>query len=192
MATPRKRPEDKLKTGRPSDYRPEFCAQGAKLCALGAIDKDLCEFFGIVLQTLYNWREAHPEFLEACLRAKHEADSAVTRRLYERAMGYTHKAVKIFMPAGAKEPVYAEFEQHYPPDTQAATWWLKNRRPDLWKDKFETEHSGTVTLEAIKREDTDALQRGLIEGLIQGGIEPGMAREIVRAATEDGAGEAGE
>jgi hypothetical protein len=29
----------------------------------------------------------------------------VERSLYERANGYNHDAVKIFMPAGAKQPV---------------------------------------------------------------------------------------
>ncbi len=28
------------------------------------------------------------------------------RRFYERAVGYTYEAVKVFMPSGAAEPVY--------------------------------------------------------------------------------------
>ena len=41
------------------------------------------------------------------------------------------------MPAGADEPVYAEYIEHYPPDTQAASLWLRNRHPDKWKDRTE-------------------------------------------------------
>jgi len=41
--------------------------------------------------------------------------------------GYTHEATKIFMPAGAEAPVYAPYTEHYPPDTHAASLWLRNR-----------------------------------------------------------------
>jgi hypothetical protein len=35
--------------------------------------------------------------------------------------------VKIFMPAGAKKPVYAPYREHVPPDVTACIFWLKNR-----------------------------------------------------------------
>ena len=28
------------------------------------------------------------------------------------------------------------------PDTGAAAFWLKNRKPDVWRDKQEVEHTG--------------------------------------------------
>jgi hypothetical protein len=42
--------------------------------------------------------------------------------------------VKIFMPAGAKAPVYAPYVEHVPPDVTAAIFWLKNRDPAHWRD----------------------------------------------------------
>jgi hypothetical protein len=60
--------------------------------------------------------------------------------LYERANGYTYDAVKIFMPAGAKKPVYAPYREHVPPDTTAAIFWLKNRDPAHWRDAWQLEH----------------------------------------------------
>src|ERR1700704_6599650 len=53
------------------------------------------------------------------------------------AMTYSHTAVKIFLPSGASEPVYAPYTQHYPPDTKAALRWLMNRQPALWRDRQE-------------------------------------------------------
>ena len=50
-------------------------------------------------------------------------------------MGYSHPAVKIFMPAGAEEPVIVDYIEHYPPDTAAAVWWTKNRRPEKWRER---------------------------------------------------------
>jgi hypothetical protein len=64
----------------------------------------------------------------------------VAKRLYNRACGYSHKAVKIFTPAGASEPVYAPYIEHYPPDTQAASLWLRNRQKAKWRDRVE--HTG--------------------------------------------------
>jgi L-alanine-DL-glutamate epimerase-like enolase superfamily enzyme len=55
----------------------------------------------------------------------------VERSLYERANGYTYDAVKIFMPAGAKKPVYAPYVEHMPRDVTAGIFWLKNRDPDV-------------------------------------------------------------
>jgi hypothetical protein len=58
------------------------------------------------------------------------ADDRVVRSVYQRSVGYTYEAVNIFMPAGAKQPVYAPHREHVPPDTAAASLWLQNRRKD--------------------------------------------------------------
>lgn len=50
-------------------------------------------------------------------------------------MGFEHDAVKIFMPANAKEPVYAPYREKVPPDTTACIFWLKNRKPEEWRDR---------------------------------------------------------
>jgi hypothetical protein len=52
--------------------------------------------------------------------------------------------VKIFMPAGASEPVYAKYIERYPPDTTACIFFLKNRRSDLWRDAHRQEHAITT------------------------------------------------
>jgi hypothetical protein len=41
---------------------------------------------------------------------------------------------EIFMPAGAKAPVYAPYVEHVPPDVTAGIFWLKNRKPADWRD----------------------------------------------------------
>lgn len=121
--------------GRPSAYKPEFAAQATKLCELGATDAELADFFGVSDRTIYRWQSQFPEFCQSLKAGKEAADERVERSLYHKATGYTHDAVKIFMPAGAKEPVYAEYREHVPPDTTAAIFWLKNRRSEAWRDK---------------------------------------------------------
>ncbi len=71
---------------------------------------------------------------------KATADDLVDRRFYERAVGYTYDAVKVFMPAGATEPVYAPYREHVPSDVNAGRFWLQNRRPDRWREKQVVNH----------------------------------------------------
>ena len=80
--------------------------------------------------------------MDAITRGKPGADANVAQRLYRRAMGWEHEAVKIFMPAGAAEPVYAPYVERFPPDTQAASLWLRNRQPAKWRDVKGQEHTG--------------------------------------------------
>jgi hypothetical protein len=72
---------------------------------------------------------------------KAEADSRVERSLYQRAVGYSYDAVKIFMPAGAKKPVYAPYREHVPPDVTACIFWLKNRDPAHWREAWQVDHA---------------------------------------------------
>lgn len=141
-----------MPAGRPSKYTQEFAIQAEKLCKLGATDKDLADFFEVDTRSIYRWANEHAEFCQALKVGKAEADNRVERSLYHRANGYSFEAVKIFMPAGAVAPVYAPYTEHVAPDTTACIFWLKNRRPDLWRDVTKHEHDGTIRVEKIERE----------------------------------------
>jgi len=121
------------RTGRPSKFRDEFIDQGAKLTRMGATDAQLADFFKVTLSTLYLWKVQHEEFSEALKRGKDEIDSQVEQSLFRRAMGYTHDSEKIFQSFGAV--VRAKTQEHYPPDTTAMIFWLKNRQPEKWREK---------------------------------------------------------
>jgi hypothetical protein len=134
---PEKRP-----VGRPTDYQPEFCEQAATMCANGATDQEIADFFEVHIATIYRWSARHEEFSKALKVGKELADERVERSLYARAVGFEHTAVKIFMPAGTQEPVYAKYREYVPPETGAAALWLKNRRGDRWRDKQQMTHTG--------------------------------------------------
>ena len=53
--------------------------------------------------------------------------------LYERANGYSYDAVKIFCSRDG-EIIEAPYVEHVPPDVTACIFWLKNRRPQDWRD----------------------------------------------------------
>lgn len=135
-------PTPKAKPGRPSRYRAEYAQQAVKLCRLGATDKELADFFEVSEQTLNTWKKAHPAFLESLKGGKAVADAEVAEKLFRRATGYEHKAVKIVADAKTGAEHQVEYVERYAPDTTACIFWLKNRRPDLWRDRIDNTHSG--------------------------------------------------
>src|SRR5260221_10336515 len=126
--------------GRPSSYRPEYTAQAEKLCKLGATDADIGAFFGVDVRTIHRWKHDREEFCHALKRGKEVADDLVEQSLFRRATGYSHDAVKILQSEGV--PVIVPYTEHYPPDTTAAIFWLKNRRAEEWRDKSSQEITG--------------------------------------------------
>ena len=73
-------------------------------------------------------------------RGKIRADALVSESLLARAVGYSHPDVDIRTIAvgdGRSKIVQTKVTKHYPPDTAAASLWLRNRQPDKWRDKPE-------------------------------------------------------
>lgn len=128
--------------GRPTKFQEGYVEQARKLCMLGATDQEIADFFEVEVRTIYRWKAEHDEFCQSLKAGKEVADERVERSLFQKAIGYEQEEVKIFMPAGAEGPVYAPFRAKVAPDTTAAIFWLKNRRPDLWRDKQQTELTG--------------------------------------------------
>ena len=125
-----------MPAGRPSDYDPKKTPkQAKKACLMGAIDKDLADFFGVSEKTINNWKNEHPEFLQSIREGKELADSNVAKSLYERARGYSHPEVHISNYQG--KITQTELTKQYPPETTAGIFWLKNRQPDKWRDRKE-------------------------------------------------------
>jgi len=130
--------------GPETKYRPEYVEQVRKLCAIGAIDEEIADFFKVSRRTITAWKMRYPDFLEALKLGKSAVDDRVERSLLQMALGYEQDEVKIFMPAGADEPVYAPYRAKIAPSPTAAIFFLKNRRPDLWRDVHRLDHSGSV------------------------------------------------
>lgn len=136
---------------RPTKYQDSYAAQALKLCRLGATDKELADFFGVAESTVNKWKDDHPEFSESLKEGKGLADAEVADKLFKRATGYEHNAVKIVANANTGQEHIVNYTERYPPDTTAAIFWLKNRRPDLWRDKTEQQLSGQVAIGKITR-----------------------------------------
>lgn len=121
--------------GRPTVYNSTFHPKLIRLMAeKGYIDKQIADALGIAAKTLQNWYDKYPEARTAKREGMEAPNGLVENALLKKALGFREPAVKIFMPAGAREPVYAPYEEYYAPDTAAAFIWLKNRVPERWSD----------------------------------------------------------
>ncbi len=134
----------KKKTGRPTLYRPAYAEQAYKLCLLSATDKELAAFFEVSEDSIHEWKKVHSEFTESITRGKMVADANVAQRLYERAMGYEH--ADVYPSSYQGKVTLTTVTKYYPPDTQAASLWLRNRQPAKWRDKQEQQHSGEMVI----------------------------------------------
>lgn len=162
-------------TGRPPKYQVSFDDQAAKLCALGATNADLADFFSVSIRTIERWTAEHESFCRAVKESKETADQRVERSLYQRAVGYTFDSEKIMVAKG--EPVRLPIREHVAPDVTAQIFWLKNRRSGQWREKQEIEHTGAVAIV-----DPEAL-RNLTEDQLE------QLRSIAAALTPEDAGE---
>lgn len=135
MARGQKQPAQKKNRGRPSAFKEEYLEQATKLCRLGATDKEIADFFGVAESTLNKWKLEKPGFSESLKAGKMLADARVAEALFSRATGYSHPDVHISSYMG--DVTVTPITKHYPPETLACIYWLKNRQPEIWRDKRE-------------------------------------------------------
>jgi hypothetical protein len=128
------------KRGRKPTWRDGYLEQTRKLAALGATEAEMAQFFDVSHKTFTRWKMSRPDFCLALKAAKDAADARVERRLYERAVGYSVEIEKIFCCRG--KIIRVKTIEHYPPDTTACIFWLKNRQPSRWRDRVDPAEAG--------------------------------------------------
>ena len=83
----------------------------------GLIDEQIAHNMGISTTTLYEWKKKYSEIADTLKKTKEVVDRQVENALFKKAIEG---------------------------DTTAMIFWLKNRRPNDWRDKRETALSGAV------------------------------------------------
>ena len=116
---------------RPTKYESKYAEQARKICALGATDADLAEIFDVSRSTINLWKLENPEFSDALKLGKERPDERVKQSLFHRAVGYSHPEDDIRVIDG--QIVITPTIKHYPPDTTACIFWLKNRLPEEFR-----------------------------------------------------------
>lgn len=113
----------------------------------GLTDEQIAtEKIGVSERSFTDWKSRFPSLSSALKKGKAPVDTEVENALLKKARGYTvtvKKAIKIrtkkqLAGRGTIEEEHIEYiddEVYIPPDTTAQIFWLKNRRPDKWRDK---------------------------------------------------------
>ena len=99
----------------------------------GLTDEQLAEKMQITCSTLYEWKKKYSEFSEALKKGKEVVDIQVENALLKRALGYEYVEDALEVYGATKKT--KQTIKHMAPDTTAAIFWLKNRRPDKFRDK---------------------------------------------------------
>lgn len=107
----------------------------------GLTDEQIAEKMGISVASLYNYKKDHLDILEALKRGKEVVDRQVENALLKRALGYEYDEISEEFEGGilVKRKVT---RKQVVPDTTAQIFWLKNRKPDEWRDKQTVEIPG--------------------------------------------------
>ena len=114
----------------------------------GLTDEQVAKNMGISRYTLNVWREKYSDISDALKEGKEVADRIVENALFKSAQGYmvkVKKPIKIHVieyasGSGKKRKEYdkivqSEEEQWIPGQVTAQIFWLKNRKPERWRDK---------------------------------------------------------
>lgn len=117
----------------------------------GLSDVQIAEKMRISLTTYYDWQNKYPELSEAIKKGKAPVDDMVENALFKRAVGYQYietttdfELIDTGQVDDDGKPVMEKkiksvrsVKKEMAPDVGAAAFWLKNRRPDRWREKRE-------------------------------------------------------
>lgn len=126
----------------------------------GLTDEQIAGNMGINVRTLYLWKKKNVQIFQSLKIGKEVADIEVENALRKKALGFreteqtvtTRKTVEYENGKRVREisePIVTEVEKYYPPDTTAQIFWLKNRKPEKWRDKQEQKVELTEAVKII-------------------------------------------
>lgn len=109
----------------------------------GLTDEQIATKMGICRDTLIQWKKKYPDISDTLKRGKDVIDIQVENALLKRALGYEYEEVseKYEMGILVEKKV---IKKQVVPDTTAQIFWLKNRKPDEWRDKREVDVEGSA------------------------------------------------
>lgn len=103
-------------------------------CRDGLTRKEIADKIGISVRTLYRWEKDNAGIAEALRVGRELTDINVENAILKKALGFEAEEVKTVIKANGDEEI-TTVRKNVPPDISAASVWLKNRRPEKWRDK---------------------------------------------------------
>lgn len=145
------------KPGSPQHWKKDYCRQIFFLALAGLNEIQMANIIGISSAGFDKWKRTHPDFAEALKAGKIEAVGVASHALFQVGVGFEHEAIKMF-PKRVKEYdengkviretteiIKVPYIKKYPPNVRALEKFLAAKYPEVWGDKSEVVHSGSVT-----------------------------------------------
>lgn len=117
----------------------------------GIIQEDIAKKLGVAMSSFSEYKNKYPELTEALKRGQEVVDVQVENALLKRAMGYRYDEVtkeaarELDEETGEFKTIMVETKRvtkEVQPDVTAQIFWLKNRKPKVWRDKQDVELAG--------------------------------------------------
>lgn len=116
----------------------------------GLTNEQISHNIGISSKTLYEWQNKYSEIRSALKKGKEVVDIEVENSLLKRALGYTYEETTRELSKETGQLVVTKVvTKQVVPDTTAMIYWLKNRKPDLWRDKPTKENDLSSMIESM-------------------------------------------
>ena len=104
----------------------------------GLTDEQIADNIGISRSTLNSWKDKYSDISYTLKRRKEVIDRQVENALLKRALGYEYtETTREYIPELDEMKTTKKVTKQVAPDTTAQIFWLKNRKPQDWRDKQE-------------------------------------------------------
>lgn len=122
----------------------------------GLSNEQIAYNMNVGIRTLYKWQKQNMQFKQALKVGKDTADRQVENALFKSALGYEYKEEVV-----TNDGRVVTVTKHQKANTTAQIFWLKNRKPEKWRDKRELSHDGEINnqinLQNMTDDDLEAL-----------------------------------
>lgn len=126
----------------------------------GLTDEQIYNNLGISKDSFYKYKKQYSDFSDSLKRGKEIVDYEVENALLKRALGYEYDEITYENGEEVKRVT-----KQVAPDTTAQIFWLKNRKPDKWRDKQVIESNNTVEVKnPLEGLSTDDLKKLIHDG----------------------------
>lgn len=100
----------------------------------GLTNEDIAKNIGIAEGTLYAWKKKYSEIDESLKKGREVADFIVQNALFQNAIGFDYEEEAV-----TNKGDVVTVKRYSKPNVTAQIFWLKNRRPDKFREKREPE-----------------------------------------------------
>lgn len=127
----------------------------------GLTNDQIAKNMGVALSTYHDYVNRFKEISDAIKRGKEVIDFEVENSLLKRALGYfvDEEENTIEEVAGVTKTKTVVKRKHIPGDTTAQIFWLKNRKPEDWRDRRDIQLGADEAVSVIidyGRDDDDS------------------------------------